>query len=245
MPIATSDNYEVPGGPALPVYVVNLVLPASAAVAPGAATQTTLADVLAKIAAFGMTGLPSVDVLSIQGVVGGISVPTMPGSSTKATYMASITGLTPALLATDIFEIKGSASKTVKILGIHISGIATAAGAYDFLLIKRSTANTTGTSSAPTPVPLDSADGAATATLKAYTANPGALGTAVGTIASRKATVTTATGAIPEIPLVISFGIGQGKEVVLRGTSELLCLSLNGATMTGGSLNIDIVWTEE
>lgn len=122
--------------------------------------------------------------------------------------------------------------------------MATAAGAYDFLLIKRSTANSAGTSSTPAVVPLDSTNAAGTAVVKAYTANP-TLGSAVGTIVSRKATVTTAAGAIPEVPLVIQFGQGQAQEIVLRGVAQMLCLNLNGATMTGGSLNIDILWTEE
>lgn len=40
---------------------------------------------------------------------------TVAGSSTKTTYMASITGLAPAVSSTDLLELSGSASKTVKV----------------------------------------------------------------------------------------------------------------------------------
>ena len=168
------------------------------------------------------------------------------GEGYKASYSAVAVALAPAATATDIFEIKGSATKTVRITRIAVSGVATAAGAYVFQLIKRSTANTTGTSSAPTPVPHDSNSAAATATLKAYTANPGALGTAVGTIRAQRGTVNTAaTPAVPNVPVVFEFGRNNDQACVLRGVLESLNLSLNGVTMTGGLLEVEITWTEE
>jgi hypothetical protein len=167
-----------------------------------------------------------------------------PSSPTKTTYSASITALAPAASATDIFEIAGSATKTIKVTRLQISGTAAAAGAYDFVLLKRSTANSGGTSSAPAVVPHDANDAAGTAVVKAYTANP-TLGTLVGNIRAAKGTVTTAAGAIPNVPTQFNFGEREGKEITLRGTAQVLALNLNAATMTGGSLNIDIEWTEE
>ncbi len=167
------------------------------------------------------------------------------GDSSVTTYSASITALAPAAAATDIFEIFGSGTKTVKVRRIQISGLATAAGAYDFVALKRSTANSGGTSSSPTVVPHDSADAAGTAVVKAYTANP-TTGTLVGGMRATKSTVTTVAGAIPSILTVFDWSDDRGgKPVVLRGTAQGLAINLAGATMTGGALNIDVEWTEE
>lgn len=169
---------------------------------------------------------------------------TVPGDSSKATYSAAITSLVLAAAATDIFTITGSGTKTIKIKRLQISGTATTAGAFDFQIIKRSTANTAGTSTNPTAVPHDSNDVAATALINAYTANP-TLGTAVGIMKSIKATVTTSAGAIPSISTVLEFGQHSGEAPTLRGTTQVLAVNFNAATAAGGSLNIDIEWTEE
>lgn len=171
------------------------------------------------------------------------AVPTSLSANATATYSAAITGLAPAASATDLFTITGSGTKTVKVLRVQVSGTATAAGAYDFQLIKRSTANSGGTSTSPAAVPHDTNDAAATATINAYTANP-TLGTTVGTVRSIKGTVTTAAGAISNVPSEVDFNTRGGEPWTLRGTSQVLALNLNAATMTGGSVNIDIEWIE-
>lgn len=165
-------------------------------------------------------------------------------SPSKTSYSASVTALAPAASATDVFEIAGSGTKTIKVTRLQVSGTATAAGAYDFVLLKRSTANSAGTSTSPTVVPHDSNDAAGTSVVKAYTANP-TTGTLVGNVRVVKATVTTSAGAIPNVPTLFLFGEGEAKEIVLSGTAQSLCLNLNAATMAGGSLNIDVEWTEE
>lgn len=163
------------------------------------------------------------------------------GIDTMAVYSASVTGLVVAALATDIFLLTGSVSKTLRVRQIIVSGIATAAGAYALQLIKRSTANTGGTLTLPTAVPLDSsfAAGAVTA---AYTANPGALGTAVGTMSVRRLLVSTSLAATTPFPVVFDF---ESFPIVLRGTAQSLCVNLNGVTMAGGNLDIELLWTEE
>jgi len=97
------------------------------------------------------------------------------------TYSAAIGALVTAGAATDIFTITGSATKTIRITRIRIGGNSTTATWHIFLGIKRSTANTGGTSTVLTRVPHDSLNAAATATIRAYTANP-TLGTTVGTL---------------------------------------------------------------
>lgn len=167
-----------------------------------------------------------------------------PVDGQKATYAASINGLALASSATDIFTIKGSATKTVRIRKLRISGIKTTAGAQViFQLIKRSAANTGGTSTAPALVPYDSASAAATAVIAAYTANPSGLGTAVGTLAVDSVYIPLATE--NAAPLSYNFGDGPSSTIVLRGTSQFLALNLNGVTVGGGALDIWVELTEE
>lgn len=167
---------------------------------------------------------------------------TYDNGSLKASYSASTTGLVPVATATDIWEITGSASKTVKITQLWVSGTAATAINTSVLLIKRSTANSGGTSSATTFVAHDSTNAAATATGKAYTANP-TTGTAVGTIRSIKTffSLGTAGGTVA----TWDFGIRPAQPIVLRGTSQQLCVNLNGATISTGSLDIWAEITEE
>lgn len=162
----------------------------------------------------------------------------------KTTYSASITALAPAVAATDIFTLTGSGTKTIRITRVQISGVATAAGAYDIVFLKRSTANSAGTSTAPAVVPHDSTNAAGTATPLAYTANP-TLGTLVGNLQAKKITVSTAAGAIPIVPTELNFGNRPEQTIVLRGTGQVFAINLAATTMTGGSLDIDITWSEE
>lgn len=166
----------------------------------------------------------------------------------KTTYRAAVTALTVATTATDIFTITGSATKTVKIAKILITGVATTVAFINVLMIKRSTANSAGTSVAQTAVPADSNNAAATATVLSYTTNP-TLGTTVGTIYSKKLGVSTpaggANGIAAETEINETFGFGAVQAMVLRGTSQVLAINLNATSVAGSSFNITIEWTEE
>jgi len=162
-----------------------------------------------------------------------------------ATYSAAALGIVAALTPTDIFTIYGSATKTIKILRIGVSGTENTAAIRDIVLIKRSATNTGGTSSAVTKVPLDSNDAAATATVLSYSANPTALGAAVGNIRVAKLDIpaTNLTGTADRIEW--TFGDRPGKSIVLRSASEGVAVNLNGVTASTNSFNIDVEWTEE
>jgi hypothetical protein len=147
-----------------------------------------------------------------------------------------------AATATDIATITGSATKTVLVQRVIITGIQTTAGLAEVLLIKRSTADTGGTSTGQTAVPHDSLDAAATATVLAYTANPGALGTAVGTFRRAYAPIGGATSVVNPI-VVFDFG-DKGQALTLRGIAQQLAVNLNGVTLTGGTFDIVIEWYE-
>lgn len=159
-----------------------------------------------------------------------------------ASYSASIVGLVPPAAATDIFTIVGSANKVIRVTRLVITGTQTTGGVADVLLIKRSALNTSGTSTAPTPIPLDSNDAPATAVLAAYTVNPGGLGASVGMLASEKLFVSATTAQPQRLDLL--FGVRNGKAVTLRSATQLLAVNLNGATYAGNLFNITVEWTE-
>lgn len=163
----------------------------------------------------------------------------------KATYRTAIVGLVTVTGATDVFTLKGSGTKTVRVLRVSVGGtIQTAAQYVDVNLVKRSAADTAGTQTAPALVPLDSADGAATAVANAYTGNP-TLGAAVGVIdAQRVFCPITGTPAAGTSQCNFDFGARNGRALVLRGAAEQLCVNLN-APANAGTFDIAIELVEE
>lgn len=172
-----------------------------------------------------------------------LPVNAIPSDGSKATYSATIKGLVLASSATDFFTITGSASKIVRITNISWTSASTAAAQSAVILLKRSTANSAGTSTTRTAVPHDSTSSSATATVRAYTANP-TIGTLVGNIKSVR---NFSTGTASAAPSFFSFNFGDGpfQALVLRGTSEILALNFNGVTVSGLNFDISITWTEE
>lgn len=158
----------------------------------------------------------------------------------KRTYRAAFV-VAPAAAATDIFQLIGSASTTVEITKVLISGTQTTGGMTDVYISKRSTANTGGTSTASTNVPMISTDAAATAVGSIYTANP-TTGTPVGDVFVESIPLSTVTATTLNV-LDIRFG-EFGKPVQLVGVAQALAIRLNGATLTGGSIKIVVEFTE-
>jgi hypothetical protein len=164
-----------------------------------------------------------------------------PESTHKRTYSASAT-VVPAASATDVLTIIGSASTTVMVTRVVISGTQTTGGLVLTKLIKRTAVNTGGTSGAVTSAKHETADAAATAVVNNFSANPSGLGAGV-TVRSQAVPVPGVTATTSDI-VVFDFG-DKGKPIVLAGVAECLAINLNGVTVTGGSLNIDIEFTEE
>jgi hypothetical protein len=169
----------------------------------------------------------------------------------KATYRASTTAvLVPAVTSPNPwFTIYGSATKTIKIQSIIISGLTLTAVAYlNIGLRKYSTAVSGGTSTALTAVPLDSSSAAATATnINVYTAVPTA-GTTLGDISNRRVIGQATTAAAAGIPQMIDFDFtpaGDGTAIVLRGTAQGVGLYWITAPASTPSLLLRIEWTEE
>ncbi len=175
---------------------------------------------------------------------GRLIVTNAPIDGSKATYSAAFTGSVAANTPTDVFTITGSATKTIRVIRVILSGYQNAASTRDILLIKRSTANSGGTSTSAFAVPHDSSNAAGTATVLAYTVNP-SLGVTVGTIRSRKIALLANNNASATDPTVWEFGDGPEQAIVLRGTGQVLAINLNGVTSSNNSFNAVFEWTEE
>lgn len=172
--------------------------------------------------------------------------PTPSNPSFRPTYRASVVGLVTAASATDIVAISGSATKTVQITRAECNGTsATGAVTSDITAIKRSTANTGGTSTTPTAVPMDSSSAAATAVVRAYTVNP-TVGTPVGTVASAKIPLPAPTTAGDLSRVALANYAPPAQPVTLRGVAQVWAINGNGATLGAGAVSLDCVveWVE-
>lgn len=162
----------------------------------------------------------------------------------KVGYRYASNGNTPAATPTDVLVITGSASKLVRLRRIYVGALATAAGSMIVNLIRRSTADTTGTKTSPTPQKIDTADAAATATVDLYTANPGGLGTAVGTLSNRALFFQLVGAGKDFVEWNWSEILGRG--IALRGVLDSLAINFGGAAVpSGGKLDFELEWSEE
>ena len=164
--------------------------------------------------------------------------------SATSTTAAGVAGsITLAALATDFFTITGSASKIIRVRKMRLWILSAANFNPQILLVKRSTANTLGTSTASPIVPSDSANAAATATVLSYSANP-TLGTLVGAIGDAR-TYSSAIASPTYISAVdYDFTRLGAQPIVLRGTGEVLAFNFNGVTLAGALVNCEVEWTE-
>ncbi|OPY84199.1 MAG: hypothetical protein A4E65_00337 [Syntrophorhabdus sp. PtaU1.Bin153] len=159
----------------------------------------------------------------------------------RATYAIAGAANTPAATPTDVVTLYGSATKTIAVRKVIVSGMATTAGSMDVVLTKRTAANTAGTSTAPSIAKFSSNDGTATATPALYTANPSALGTGIA-LAEKKLNfgVAGAAGVVE-----FDFTNATGKPVYLIGATQGLAINLNGGTVpTGGTFGYTVIWEE-
>jgi hypothetical protein len=170
-----------------------------------------------------------------------------------ATYAACGIGYTAYATPTDLLTITGSASKTVVVTNLVIFMQSTAAALQTIDVLKRSTANSGGTATSPTPVPHDSTSAAATGVLNLYTAAP-TTGTLVGVLRTLLVSSTTLTVAplqtglngilnsMPPYPLLVN---DIRRPIVLHGVNEVLAINYRGAALTGGfTASWHVEWVE-
>lgn len=159
------------------------------------------------------------------------------------TYSASFSGAVDATAVTDFFTIYGATGKVITITRIRMSATQTTAGSLTVAVVKRQAANTGGTSTAVASVSHDPDDGAASATVLAYTASPTTLGTG-NSVKANRMFVGTATSLFA-FPMDIKFGEDSGHGLVLRNANQGVALNLGGSNFAGNSVAIDVEWTEE
>lgn len=157
---------------------------------------------------------------------------------------------TPIATPTDALMIKGSATTTVRIKRIALSGAAgTAAGTIPATLIRRSTQFTTqGTAvfNAVTAGKMDNVNDAAAAAVVATvgTANITSLGTTVANLGQGRVWFPIAASA-PPLPLIWEFATRQDKPIILRGVLDFLFINFGAGTIpTSGTIDFEI-HTEE
>jgi hypothetical protein len=161
-----------------------------------------------------------------------------------ATYSAVAAAFTLAATPTDVCILNGSATKTIYVTKVSVSGLKTTAGLSQVVLAKRSVANTGGTAVAGTEVPSDSSDAAATGTFQHYTANP-TPGALVGNIYQNYMLFAAPAGTTDGVMREVFFsGANMTKPIRLSGVAEGLAVNLAGATLTGGTFNCTFEWIE-
>ena len=166
----------------------------------------------------------------------------------KPTYRYAALGFATVATPTDVLVIQGSATKTIRIKRVVLNGVATAAANMPVQIIRRSTAGTLGSAvlTALTAAKHDINDVAPTAVLSTVgTANYTTLGTTAGTIGAGRLQLSAAATGLSVTPLLWEFATRNDKALILRGTSDFICLNLNaGAVPLGAVVDIE-VQTEE
>lgn len=176
---------------------------------------------------------------------GATGVPAVNTEGTRVTFSAGSGAFTPVATPTDFVGVIGSATKTVRVLRVTISGVATAATPILTLLLKRSTANSGSTPVALTKVTHDSNNAALTCTVTTYTATNPTTGTLVGTVREEYLNLGAAAGGAAG-RIAWDFTTRNGQGIVLRGIAEGLFINWGGAAVPAGTiLTFDFECSEE
>jgi hypothetical protein len=176
----------------------------------------------------------------------------------KTTYSSAFVGLVPVTAGTDVICIAGSATKTVKLQSLKISGTtATAVQSLPVVMLKRVTVDTGGTAASTTANPgtttqimsRSATNAAASATLISYVANPTITDTAPTYLDAASLTMPVVTTAAIIVPLVFDYARDNANLLqppTLTGAAMQICANIQGVTVTNASVwNGSLTWTEE
>ncbi len=160
------------------------------------------------------------------------------------TYRYAGVALAPVATPTDVIVIKGSATKTLIVKLVKLTGAATAAGNMSATLVRRADAGTVGSAvlTAVTAAKSDSTQSAATGVVSTVgTANYTTVGTTAGNVGSGRLQMTALATGLGVPPLVWDFATRDSKGIYLRGILEFLCINLGGAAIpSGGVIDYEI-----
>jgi hypothetical protein len=142
---------------------------------------------------------------------------------------------------TDNAVMPGNASNTVLLTAIRLTCTQTTAGNINVEIIKRSAADTSGTSAAMIAVPDDSNYSAATSAPLSYTGTGPSAGAAVGDIDNAQIGCMAPATATPNDIYLLN---RRQKPIVLRGTSQQVAVNIGNAALSGGNLTVTFEWIE-
>jgi hypothetical protein len=174
------------------------------------------------------------------------SVPNQPGAfpfakpypdTTTTSYHSSASFAGSSTTDNSVFP--GNATNTAILTKITVTCTQTTAGTVTLTLVKRSAADTSGTSATMTKVPDDSNYAAAVSAPLTYTGTGPSVGAAVGNLDVAQfgcnASATTGPNDI--------YIFRPAKPIVLRGTAQQVAIGFGGA-ITGGTLTVTYDWIE-
>jgi len=170
--------------------------------------------------------------------------------SRRQTYRMAVRGFTPvAAAASPLFSIQGSATKTVRITHIHVSGYCSTGNALPAQISLQKFSVLTGgvTGNTPTGALQDSGNAAQTAICLQYSTIP-TTATAIGGITATDMFLWLTAGAT--IPADFdetdfTFGDDGGQQLVLRGTAQYLGILLSAIATTSPVMSIWVEWIED
>ena len=168
---------------------------------------------------------------------------------TGAGYRYAGLSLAPVATPTDVIVITGSATKTVWVKRIRITGAATAAANMPVTAVKRSTIGTVGSAvlTAVAAAKCDSTDGTASGVVSTVgTANYTTVGTTAGNVGAGRLQMTALTTGLVIVPLEWNFAQNRtDRGIALRGVAEMLCINLGGTALPSGGVIDYEIETEE
>lgn len=201
--------------------------------------QKTMAASIPVVLSSDHSNVPVNMATALSNLIDSISV-----TGKRATYYCG-GNLTPYTTAATVVELIGSGTKTVRVRRIIINLKATSVGNYPISVSKNSVPASGGTSSTPAIIPSSSANAAATAVVKQYSAVPTAP-TSLGNIRGGNLQITDSDTPTFIGQYIWTFGDMDTQAAELLGTGESLSITCNGvAVPTGASLDYVLEWTEE
>lgn len=172
------------------------------------------------------------------------NVVNMPIDGPKATYSSGSSNVAFAASPTDIVQICGSSTKTIRVTAAWLSGFATAVTTTPAALNFYTTAAAGGTTTAESIVPYDSTQAAATAVVNAFTTGPSP-GTLTGVVWGGFVTLGNKTTGLGTGSLNLNFGQRPAHAIVLRGASQCLSWTMLATSLSGNAISAGFEWTEE
>lgn len=168
----------------------------------------------------------------------------------KATYSAASASFAAAASTSPFWIMEGSATKTIRIQRIRVTGPTLTAVAYQVVVVEKySSASSGGTPVALTAVPHDSTSDAATPNLNSYFTAAPTGGSKVGIMGARRilgqATTAAAAGQPVDQALEWNWDGNSMEQPVLRGVAQGIGLAFLGAPGSAITLTIEVTWTEE